>query len=91
MASRTVTLDSETDWSGFRHEARALFAASVPPGEVEWHTPASRAVDLFSASSPAEEPARIAQGAVNLAVPSSFVTLCQTVSLHNDPARFGLL
>ena len=91
MMPRTVTLASETDWSGFRREARALFAASVPPNEIEWHTPASQTVDLFSASSPASMPARIAQSAMNLAVPSSFVTLCETVILHKDPARFGLL
>ena len=88
---RTVTLASETDWPGFRQEARALFAASVPPGDVEWYTPASRADDLFSASSPAPTPARTAQGTMNLTVPSSFMALCETVILHNNPARFGLL
>ncbi len=91
MAQRTVTLASETDWPGFRHEARALLAALVPPEQVAWHTPASGAADLFSESDAGAVPAAHAHGAVNLVVPSSFVTLCETVILHNDPGRFGLL
>lgn len=95
MAAHSVTniaLASETDWPGFRNEARALLAKLVPPAEVAWHTPASGAADLFSDSdTPLKSSANHAHGPVNLVVPASFVTLCETVILHNDPARFGLL
>ncbi|RZL64469.1 MAG: DUF4130 domain-containing protein [Variovorax sp.] len=97
-----VTLASETDWPGFRHEARALLAAQVPPEAVVWHTPASAAGDLFGHAGPvggaSDAPpsgpsasAAPAHGAVSAVVPPSFLTLCATVILHNDPARFGLL
>ena len=99
-----VTLASETDWPGFRHEARALLAARVPPDAVDWHTPASAAGDLFGSIAPAADPgspnalaaavpaaAPAPHGASNAVVPPSFLTLCATVILHNDPARFGLL
>ena len=95
MALHTVTnitLAGETDWPGFRNEARALLARLVPPANVTWHTPASGAGDLFSESdAPTTSNAAHAHGPVNLVVPASFVTLCETVILHNDPARFGLL
>ncbi len=87
-----ITLASETDWPGFRNEARALLARLVAPADVVWHTPSSSAGDLFSDSdAPLNAAANHAHGPVNLVVPASFVTLCETVILHNDPARFGLL
>ncbi|AMM24732.1 UdgX family uracil-DNA binding protein [Variovorax sp. PAMC 28711] len=91
MAQRTVTLASETDWPGFRQQARALLAALVAPEAVTWHTPASGAADLFCESDGAVVASHPAHGAMNLVVPSSFVTLCEAVILHNDPGRFGLL
>jgi probable DNA metabolism protein len=97
MAGLTVTnisLASETDWPGFRNEARALLAKLIAPAEVAWHTPASGAADLFSDSDVSPTSPLVAahsHGPINLVVPSSFVTLCETVILHNDPARFGLL
>ncbi|RYF33557.1 MAG: DUF4130 domain-containing protein [Comamonadaceae bacterium] len=87
----SITLASETDWPGFRAHARALLAALVPPDAVQWHTPASSAADLFAESDEPAAHAHPAHAAINLIVPSSFVTLCETVILHNDPARFGLL
>jgi len=91
MTARVVKLSSESDWPGFRQAARALVAESMPPGEVEWHTPASGAGDLFSASNGTVKTAHLLHGVLSLVVPASFVTLCATVILHNDPARFGLL
>lgn len=89
MATHTVTLASETDWPGFRSEARALLARQVPPEDVEWHTKASAEIDLF-ASLDARRPA-VGPGSASAVVPPAFVRLCETVVLHHDPARFGLL
>jgi len=89
METHTVTLASETDWPGFRSEARALLARQVPPEDVEWHTMASAEVDLF-ASLDARRPA-IGHGSASAVVPPAFVRLCETVVLHQNPARFGLL
>lgn len=89
MAMHTVTLASETDWPGFRSEARALLARQVPPEQVEWHTQASAELDLF-ASLEARAPT-IGHGSASAVVPPAFVRLCETVVMHHDPARFGLL
>ena len=89
-----ITLASETDWPGFRKEARALLAKLIAPADVAWHTPASSTADLFSdldVSPTSHVTSAHAHSPINLVVPSSFVTLCETVILHNDPARFGLL
>lgn len=102
MPVHTVTLDGDTDWAGFRREARRLLAQQVPPADVVWHTRASAAQDLFapaaepadmaadSASSEAQPHARTATGASAI-VPPAFLHLCETVMLHDDPARFALL
>ena len=89
MATQTVTLASDTDWPGFRSEARALLARQVPPDEVVWHTRASAAGDLF-ASLDAQRPV-VGHGSASAVVPLAFVRLCETVVLHADPARFGML
>ena len=89
MASHTVTLASETDWPGFRSEARALLARQIPPEDIEWHTQSSAEVDLF-ASLDARRPA-IGHGSASAVVPPAFVRLCETVVMHQNPARFGLL
>jgi DNA polymerase len=104
MASSNVTiitLDGDTDWPGFRREARQLLARQVPPDAVAWHTRASAAADLFASAAelaldlPAESPespkamhAPLGNSAV---VPPAFLRLCETVILHEEPGRFGLL
>ena len=82
-----VRLEGETDFAGFRAHARALLAAATPPDSVQWSTQAGNA-DLFSevAIAPA-----VAHAAVPLAVPASFLALCESVVLHRDPQRFALL
>ena len=87
----TVTLDGDTDWPGFRQAARALLARGVPPEAVAWHTQASAATDLFADAPPAAALAPPENGAPALSVPPAFITLCETVLLHSDPGRFGLL
>jgi uracil-DNA glycosylase family protein len=84
---RTVTLASEIDFEGFRLACRALWAAQVEPGQVDWRVassgasgPGDVALDaLPSSSAPA------------LHVPPRFMPLCQSAILHRDPGRFALL
>ena len=88
MATQTVTLSSDIDWPGFRSEARALLARQVPPEEVVWHTRATAEGDLFAAL---EAPRAQGVASASAIVPPAFVRLCETVVLHQDPGRFGLL
>ncbi|MFC5498907.1 UdgX family uracil-DNA binding protein [Caenimonas terrae] len=84
-----VRLAGETDLAGFRERARALLAAQVAPDAVQWSTQA-RSDDLFAdAAAPAE--AAAAAPAPKVAVPASFLALCESVVLHRDPQRFALL
>jgi DNA polymerase len=89
MATQTVTLAGDTDWPGFRSKARALLARQVPPEEVVWHTRASAAGDLFASLE--TQRAVVGHGSASAVVPPAFVRLCETVVLHADPARFGML
>lgn len=84
-------LAGETDLDGFRAEARALLARHVPPEAVQWATSA-RNDDLFAAAAGAE-PAQASNGSIpgTVAVPASFVQLCESVVLHREPQRFALL
>ncbi|MDP9899721.1 UdgX family uracil-DNA binding protein [Variovorax ginsengisoli] len=102
MSAHSITIDGDTDWLGFRREARALLARQVPPDEVSWHTRASAAEDLFASASSEDEAAalapdlprataRVAASSNSAVVPASFLRLCETVILHHDPDRFGLL
>lgn len=83
-----VRLAHATDLAGFRREARALLARGVPPAQVQWAAGADDADLLAQEPSP---PATLAAGDANIAVPASFVELCQSVILHCDPQRFALL
>jgi DNA polymerase len=80
-------LAGETDFAGFRVQARALLAREVHPDEVSWSTGAGND-DLFSAHAPTCE--GLASSAA-LSVPAAFLALCETVTLHRDPQRFALL
>ncbi|MEJ8851974.1 UdgX family uracil-DNA binding protein [Variovorax rhizosphaerae] len=115
FAPHTVTLDGDTDWPGFRREAREMLARGVSPGDVVWHTQASAAADLFAAQPAIEPPAvesfpsatggrsspvigqrpspvtAARSGPASTSVPPDFIPLCETVVLHRDPGRFGLL
>ncbi|VWX59395.1 conserved hypothetical protein [Burkholderiales bacterium 8X] len=95
MSQQHVTLASETDWPGFRNEARRLLTRLTPPDEVAWHSRVGAAEDLFASDDESAAAAPRNGGthasSMNLVVPASFLTLCETVILHNDPDRFGLL
>jgi DNA polymerase len=85
-------LASETDFAGFREEARVLLAGQVPPEAVNWHTARAQNADSFAG--PDDADANRTQGVAKAAsaiVPASFMRLCEIVVLHHDPQRFALL
>jgi len=87
---RTVVLAGEADFAGFRAAARGLLAAGATPDTVLWLTAdGSGTGELFADTVPAAT-APSPTGA-RAGVPPAFITLCQTVVLHNDPQRFALL
>ncbi len=83
-AIRTVRLDAEDDFEGWRDAARALAVLHVAPAEIIWQV--GDGADLFAAPAPAP-PA--APGL--FAVPRAFVDLARTIVCHRDPERFSLL
>ena len=91
--AHSVVLQSATDLPGFRRAARDLLARQVPPEEVGWHTRSTPTQDLFAdtAASGASVAVQCNVDAPPINVPPEFLTLCETVILHSDPNRFGLL
>ena len=96
----SVMLTSATDLAGFRQHARRLLAQQVMPSQVTWHCRDARTPDLFADAAPnstASIPtvtkglAPASQRTTPVSVPSGFLALCQSVILHSDPQRFGLL
>jgi len=81
-------LASDTDYAGFRAQARALLAQQVPPDQVHWATSANDG-DLFAQERASEYSPT--PGASAASVPSAFLELCETVVLHREPQRFALL
>jgi uracil-DNA glycosylase len=81
-----ITLDSETDFDGWRMAARALVLHNVTPLAVSW-TVRDRAHDQPSqiASPLPDAP----EGSFN--VPAKFIALARQVILHRDIIRFALL
>ena len=84
-----VLLDGETDMAGFRLNARKLLAAAVSPDAVQWSTQAHND-DLFDGA-PSQTESFAEAAPSHLAVPASFLALCESVVLHRDPQRFALL
>jgi uracil-DNA glycosylase len=81
-----VTLDSETDFDGWRKAARRLVLNDVRPSDITWTVRGSEP-ELFEAEPerPLEEP----RGSFN--VPAKFVELAKSAILHRDPERFAVL
>ncbi|MEH2516207.1 putative DNA metabolism protein [Bradyrhizobium sp. AZCC 1610] len=77
-----ITLDSETDFDGWRKAARALALNNVKPSDVTWRV-AEDAPELFAPAAPPPEG--------TFSVPARFVELAQTAILHRNPERFALL
>jgi DNA polymerase len=80
-----ITLDSETDFDGWRKAARALALNDVKPSDVTWRV-AGDAPELFEPTAPPLEPP---SGTFN--VPAKFVELAEAAILHRNPERFALL
>ena len=88
---RSVRLADATDLDGFRLACRALWAAQVEPGRVAWHTADDAEGDLFESAPSVAEPTATAEAPAPVHVPPLFMELCESVVLHSDPNRFGLL
>lgn len=81
-----VTLDGETDFTGWRNAARALALNEVKPSDVTWRVRGD-APELFEPTTPPSEPPHGA----TFNVSGKFVELAQTAILHRNPERFALL
>jgi DNA polymerase len=81
-----ISLDSETDFEGWRKAARALAFNNVPPSDVTW-TVQDSAPELFAPS--ATRPLEAPHSTFN--VSGKFVALAQSAILHHDPERFAIL
>ena len=82
-----IVLAGETDFAGWREQARALIAADVPPQGVSFVTQ-DGAPALFEEAPPA--PAA-EQSKAEFRVPRRFVELAEQAALHRDTDRFDLL
>jgi probable DNA metabolism protein len=80
-----ITLDSETDFDGWRKAARTLVLNDVGPSDVTWrvrgHEP-----ELFE---PSDQPLELLHGTFNVSV--KFIELAQSAILHRNPERFAIL
>ena len=82
-----ITLDSETDFAGWRKVARTLVLHEVKPTNVTWIVSGDTS-ELF-ASMVEELPLENRQD--TFAVSAKFVELAQSAILHRDPQRFAML
>ena len=82
-----ITLDSETDFAGWRKVARTLVLHEVKPTNVTWIVCGDTS-ELF-ASMVEELPLENRQD--TFAVSAKFVELAQSAILHRDPQRFAML
>lgn len=81
-----ITLDSETDFEGWRRAARTLALNGIAPREVAW-TVRGNAPELFEAEP--DTSLEETQGSFN--VPGKFIELAEIAILHRNPERFALL
>jgi DNA polymerase len=80
-----VVLPGQADFLSWRHSARGLLGAGVPPEQAAWRV-AGEAGGLFGAQPP-PEPAR--EGRFH--VPRAFLSMAEVAIRHRDPERFALL
>ena len=86
-----ITLDSETDFEGWRTAARSLVLHEVRPTDVTWIVRGDES-ELFApaAETPSlETPLGTFQATFH--VSAKFVELAQSAILHRDPERFAML
>jgi probable DNA metabolism protein len=91
-ALRTITLASAVDFEGFRRACRLLWAEQVAPEHVSWHSADDAEGDLFEADAERVAPAAAPTSSVPpVNAPAAFMPLAESVVLHADAGRFGLL
>jgi len=86
-----ITLDSETDFEGWRTAARSLVLHEVKPADVTWIVRGDES-ELFAPAAealPLETPLGTFQATFN--VSAKFVEITQSAILHRDPERFAML
>ena len=81
---RSVVLQSETDFVGWRRAARSLVLEGLAPEEAVWSV--AEAADLFAAPAPDSVPP-----SGTFSVPRALVELAETAIQARDPERFALL
>ena len=82
-----ITLDSDTDFNGWRKAARTLALNQVKPADVTWTVQGSEP-ELFAAPRDALPP-ETPEG--RFSVSARFVDLAKSAILHRDPERFSQL
>jgi DNA polymerase len=82
-----ITLDSDTDFAGWRKAARALVLHDVKPADVTWAVSGGEA-ELFAPATPSQLPDG-SDG--SFTVPARFVELAKSAILNRDPQRFAIL
>ncbi len=88
-----IKLISETDFEGWRQQARSLIARDIPGEAVHWRVNGHASLldyDLDDASEKVHE-AGESLPSQPLKVPREFVDLARTVILHSSPDRFAAL
>ena len=81
----TITLESETDFDGWRKAARTLVLNDVSPADVTWRVQGD-APELFESTTPLPDPPN-----ATFNVPAKFVELAKAAILHRDSERFAIL
>jgi uracil-DNA glycosylase len=82
-----ITLDSETDFKGWRKAARSLVLHEAKPTDVTWIVRGDES-ELFA---PATETLPLEAPPGSFSVSAKFVELAQSAILHHDPERFAIL
>jgi probable DNA metabolism protein len=86
MSHHYLSLESETDFNGWRKSARALILNNVSPSDVTWSVQGN-SPELFEPSviAPPSNPHS------TFTVSAKFVELAQSTILNRDAERFALL
>jgi uracil-DNA glycosylase len=86
-----ITLDSETDFDGWRKAARTLVLNGMKPSDVTWKVRGS--APQWPEPPATDQAPQTPQGNFqgSFSVSAKFVELAQAAILHRDPLRFGIL
>ena len=91
-ALRSIALASAVDLDGFRRACRHLWSEQIAPDRLSWHTADDVEGDLFDfGSEDVAATAGDARAPAPVNAPPTFMALAESVVLHSDPGRFGLL